>query len=257
MDGLETPADNGAGVHHASNLMLHYPQTALQLGLYMVGALDEVLAGQYDDNIQLLATWLKQLERPVFLRIGYEFDFEDNGYDPKKYQAAYRYIVDQLRAQGVDNVAYVWHSATMMHHPGDFMDWYPGDKYVDWFGFSYFSPLQSRTVDDFAALAKEHDKPLMIAESTPAGFYTTRGKQEWFRKYFALIRKRDIKVVSYINSRWDGYVMFKSMRWGDARVQANPVTKAYWNNVMRTGEFLKSSPDLFNILSYRKAVPKQ
>jgi len=257
IDGLEAPADHGAGIHHADYLLTHYSQTALQLGLYMVGALDDVLAGRYDENIRLLGDWLKQAGRPIYLRIGYEFDFKDNGYDPKKYELAYRYIVDRLRAQEVKNVAYVWHSAAMMNHAGNFLDWYPGDGYVDWFAVSYFSALQLNTVEAFADLAYRHGKPLMIAESTPAGFYTSRGKKEWFRQFFDLIRRKDIKVVSYINSRWDGYAMFKDMKWGDARVQADPEARAFWKNMMGTDEFLQSSPDLFDTLSYGQDDPKQ
>jgi hypothetical protein len=256
LDGLEAPANHGAGIHHADYLAAHYPQTALQLGLYMVGALDDVLAGSYDANIQSLGNWLKQSQQPVFLRIGYEFDFKDNGYDPKKYEQAYRYIVDRLRAQGVDNVAYVWHSAASMNHAGNFMEWYPGDNYVDWFAVSYFSPLQTKTVDAFAALAVRHGKPLMIAESTPAGFYTSRGRMEWFSKFFDLIQRRHIRVVSYINSRWDGYPMFKDMKWGDARIQADPEIRALWKKKMGSGEFLQSSPDLFKTLSYGQENPK-
>jgi hypothetical protein len=48
----------------------------------------------------------------VFLRVGYEFDLIGGQWgSPDEYARAYRYVVDRLRARGVDNTAYVWHSA--------------------------------------------------------------------------------------------------------------------------------------------------
>ena len=90
--------------------MEHYPKALVQIGLYMVNALDGVIAGQFDYNIEKLAEVFKREDRPIYLRIGYEFDNPDNHYDPVKYIMAYRYIVDKLHRLGVNNVAYVWHS---------------------------------------------------------------------------------------------------------------------------------------------------
>jgi hypothetical protein len=75
------------------------------------GAL-EVSRGTYDAQIEQLADWLNQIDVPVYLRIGYEFDLLGGQWGaPTDYRRAYRRIVDRLRAAGVDNVAYVWHSA--------------------------------------------------------------------------------------------------------------------------------------------------
>lgn len=244
MEGVLAAADHGAGIQHLQYFVDKYPDTALQIGLYMRKDLDQVLKGHRDENIALLGQWLMGTGRPVYLRIGYEFDLPDNHYDPLQYQAAYRYIVDRLRSQGVTNVAYVWHSAVTFDNPGRYLDWYPGDDYVDWFGISFFNPQQTRVAEDFFRLGREHKKPLMIAESTPAGVYSLRSKKEWFRHFFDLIRRNDVKAVSYINSSWDDLPVFKAMHWGDARVQADPELKELWLNEIRK-DFLYSSRLLF------------
>lgn len=256
-DGLDAPVDHGGGVQHAQYLVEKYPDTAVQVGLYMVGVLDEVLAGDHDEQVRKLAGWLKQADRPVYLRIGYEFDHKDNAYDPGKYRQAFRHIVDRLRDEGTDNVAYVWHTAAAAGHAGNFLDWYPGDDYVDWFAVSFFDTQQMATVEKFADLARRHGKPLMIAEATPAGRYTVRGRKEWFGKFFDLIRRLDVRAVCYINSPWDTYPMFKGQKWGDARVQAAPEIKALWLQEIASGDYLQSSPDLFWSLSYRPKDLKQ
>src|SRR3989339_316157 len=180
MEGLDSPADHGAGINHAQYYVEKYQNAVIQLGLYMVGSLDGVIVGDYDDNIIKLAQWMKRADRPIYLRIGYEFDLPDNSYDPQKYCQAYRYVVGHLRAQGVDKVVYVWHSASMIELRGNPLDWYPGDDYVDWFAVSIFNATQIKTAKEFSVLAHEHHKPLMIAESSSIGLFSVSGKKEWF-----------------------------------------------------------------------------
>jgi len=251
MQALDGPADNGGGVIYAQYYVDHYHDTVIQLALYMVGALDDTLNGRYDANILKLAKWMKSVKRLIYFRIGYEFDLPANGYDPKKYQRAYRYIVDHLRSQGVDNVAYVWHSAAMLDPQVNFMDWYPGDDYVDWFAVSIFNPLQIAVAKQFFSIAREHKKPAMIAESTPTGIYSTRARMEWFKHYFDFINNEDVKIVSYINSDWDAYPQFQSLHWGDARIQIDPEVKKMWIKETRMG-YLQSSSKLFDDLKGNK-----
>jgi hypothetical protein len=248
MEGLDKPVDEGAGIVDVRHYVKHYPHIVIQLGLYMVGALDDTLAGKYDGNILKLAKWMKNVKRPIYFRIGYEFDLPSNRYDPQQYKQAYRYIVDHLRAQGVNNVAYVWHSASMMEPYGIFMDWYPGDDYVDWFAVSIFNSMQIWTAKRFFTIARQHQKPVMIAESTPAGLVSTHAKKDWFRHYFDFIHSDDIKIVCYINSNWDTEALFHSMHWGDERIEQDPEIKKIWINEIKNG-YLESSPDLFNQLN--------
>jgi len=248
MDGLTSPSDHGGGINNAKYFIDTNPNTVVQLGLYMVGALQDIVKGGYDHNIIKLADWLKKINRPVYLRIGYEFDLPDNNYDPDAYKAAYRYIVDHLRAQGVNNVAYVWHSACLADSPDTFLTWYPGDNYVDWFGVSIFNPLQIAKAKTFLKVARLYHKPFMIAESTPAGCVSTQAKREWFKHFFDFINEEGIKVVCYINCNWDTYPIFTSMNWGDSQVQDDQEILLRWRKQIKNG-FLQSSPDLFNKLS--------
>jgi len=243
MDGLDKPADHDGGINDAQYFINAYPRIVIQLGLYMVGALSDTLKGQYDDNILSLAKWMKNTGCPIYFRIGYEFDLPQNGYDPQKYKEAYRYIVDHLRSDGVVNVTYVWHSASMIVPHGNFMDWYPGDDYVDWFAVSIFDPMQIATAEKFFTIAREHKKSLMIAESAPAGLFSTHAKMEWYRHYFDFIRNDDVKVVSYINSDWNAYPLFQSMNWGDSRIEKDPEIKKMW--VLEMGKnYIQYSLDL-------------
>ena len=179
----------GAGPLNAYSSAVGFPNSAVQIGLWMVGITDQVGAGQYDAHIVQMADFFKSLPTTAFyLRIGYEFDGQWNGYNGNSYINAYRRIVDVLRAQGVNNVAYVWQSSTspiddvLDGGRENLMNFYPGDNYVDWFGMSWFlPPNETATVggtpstqlflaDEMVNLARQRGKPMMIAESAPQGY---------------------------------------------------------------------------------------
>lgn len=252
MDGIYSPADYGGGVQYANLLIEKYPNTVIQIGLYMVGALDGVIAGAYDANIDKLAKWIRLIKRPAYLRIGYEFDYPANSYDPEKYIRAYRYLVDKLKEHKVTNVVYVWHSyAGYVARPR--MDWYPGDDYVDWFAISFFHLYNNQHRIDMAKEARNHNKPFMIAEASPAESPTVKGKESWdrwFRRCFDFIAEYDVKVFCYINCHWDELEMFIHQHWGNARIQENNFVKEAWINEISKRKYLQSSDDLFPQLGY-------
>lgn len=237
LSGLNYPFDNGAGIHHASHLLEKYPNSVLQLGLYMVGALLQINSGEYDDHIDQLADWIKAQERPVFLRIGYEFDEPTNEYDTTQYIFAWRRIVDRFRAKQVSNVAFVWHSAAKLIED-DPMMWYPGDEYVDWLAVSYFSPTQYERMMTMYWAAYYKGKPFMIAESSPFGMVSERAKRNWYEKFFEMIKDAKPQAVSYINTYWDRLPAYKDSRYGDARVQKIPAIKEYWLENIQDDQFL-------------------
>ncbi|MDD5568771.1 MAG: glycosyl hydrolase [Candidatus Omnitrophica bacterium] len=248
VEGLDTAADYGSGVQHADYLLKKYPRSVIQIGLYMKGAALFVPKGTYDENLKILANWCKRLKRPIFLRIGYEFDFANNRYGPREYIQAFRYIVDFFNKEGVDNAAYVWHSAGTSQTP---MQWYPGDEYVDWFGISFFHTSNLNNMINFARYAREHHKPLMIAEAAPYAVGAKNGErswQEWFVPFFDFIEQENVKAVCYINCDWDKLEMFKGQGWGDSRIQDNGYIKDNWFKKISEINCLMESDDLFDLL---------
>lgn len=63
---------------------------------------------------------------------------------PSDYVAAYRHVVSIFRAQGANNVVWVWQPTAFAFRvkPSDrryYMNWYPGDAYVDNVGFDGYN----------------------------------------------------------------------------------------------------------------------
>jgi hypothetical protein len=210
LGGLKSAANWGAGDINAQKLVDEkvFKHSVLVIGLWMADGHEErVAAGGFDENIVVLADWMKAQERPIFLRIGYEFDGPWNTHEPEAYVTAYQRIVDTLAELDVQNVATVWQSATWGETYNDYEWelWYPGDDYVDWFGMSYFTAKQD-VLNSFIDLAREHNKPLMIAEATPYGFNVKTMNPDtlwnsWYGGFFDFIyENRDIiQAVAYIN----------------------------------------------------------
>src|SRR4051794_25117712 len=201
---------------HLADIKAHadkYPGSVLQFGVTMgystfwstitgnpqpPGAL-QLTGGAYDRQIDLLAAWLRSLGHTAYLRLGYEFDLLDGQWGtPAQYTAAYRYIVDRLRAKHVRNALYVWHSAgayfktsdsyfpvgllgTMDYTPGDRADpllealatqhadvqpisaYYPGRSYVDLFAISWWDDAYGfgRSSERARALYRQREQEIL------------------------------------------------------------------------------------------------
>ncbi|MFR9778976.1 PA14 domain-containing protein [Micromonospora sp. MS34] len=262
----DTVVDYGAGPVNAYDNLSDYPNSALVMGLYIVDNsgqnLNHIVDGTSDQYIDNLGKLFKDDGRPVYLRIGYEFDGPWNHYDPTGYQAAFKHIVDRFRARGVDNVAYVWQAATYVSTT-NIEQWYPGDDYVDWTGVSYFQYFPA-PYDQMLAFSRAHNKPMLVAESSPQGydldartnFWNGKVTDEdiwygWFDGFFNWVHEnRDVvRAVAYINTEWNAQPMWGAL-WGDTRVEINPYVQNKWieelnNPVMG---WLNASPTLFDTL---------
>ena len=217
-----------------------------------------IAAGVYDAELTTLARRIKALPTTVFLRIGYEFDLLGGQYGPAEtYKLAYRHIVDLLRAEGVTNAVYVWHSAGAFWRgdssllgqaegeygfpatgadPQPIAAFYPGRDYVDAFGISYWGDtccfgetddaakqLYEKRTREILDQAKALGLPLTIGESTPANDGDDR--PGWVHRAFDLIEEYDIRLWSLI-----------AMNWQDSDFFSQPFWNGYWPDA-RIGHF--------------------
>lgn len=258
LQGLTEPTNYGAGDVCAQNILDNpdFSETVLSIGLYLVGQLDDINKGKLDENIDRFSEWINRLNRPVFLRIGYEFNLPQNKYDAISYKTAFRYIVERMRRNAVHNVAFVWQSEGS-GTKNQLEKWYPGDAYVDWLGYSHFH----NKGEGILQMGREKSKPVMIAEATPQG-YVLKGKNgdeawdEWFAPLFQHVEdnKDVIQALCYINVNWDSQPMWKGQGWGDSRVQENNFVQSNWLDELSKGRWLFKSDTLFNLLQYQSTA---
>jgi hypothetical protein len=255
LTGLSDLANWGSGDVNAQAYVedVTFDHSCLVIGLYLVDQLGSIISGQSDPQLDQLGGWIKAQDRPVFLRVGYEFDGSWNHYDPVQFKEAWIYIVHYFDSLGVMNVSYVWQAYG--GNTPNISRWYPGDRYVNWMGYSHFNePNPGANILSFADL---HDKPVMIAEATPkvdlkvgdgADFWNS-----WYKPLFEKINaNKRIKALAYINVDWDSQSMWQGQGCGDSRVQVNDVVMENWESEIQKDSWILSSDSLFELLDYQK-----
>ncbi|SHE52272.1 hypothetical protein SAMN05444274_101588 [Mariniphaga anaerophila] len=258
-DGIFSLANWGAGDCYANKQIraLGFEEAMVTIGLAMVDAEQEIVNGERDSLIIELGEWMKSLApRPIFLRIGYEFDGHDwNHYNQVLYLRAWRRIVEKYRSMGITNVAYVWQSKGVGTTKEEMAAWYPGDDIVDWCAYTYFGNPDTEMIE----FAREHNKPVIIAEATPVfqkgdTYFDADIKKadvarkiwdEWFVTFFNTIENNEdvIKAFSYINVDWPSQAMWENnptFQKVDSRIQMNEYVSENWKKKMSEERYLEA-----------------
>ncbi|MFT5378021.1 MAG: hypothetical protein ACI906_004864 [Candidatus Latescibacterota bacterium] len=184
----------------------HEDYMLLQIDISMVydgrPYVEAVADGQLDEAIDRLCFGLRQLNRPTFVRFGYEFNSTWNKYDPELYRRAWQRFGQTLRNRwDLERVALVWTAAADGHGP--YMDYYPGDEYVDWWSIEVYTPadLRQPRTRGFIRRAAEHGYPILLGASTPMSKTPKDSEelwQQWFERLFGFLRSQaNIKAFSY------------------------------------------------------------
>jgi len=226
----------------------YIPQIGLDFYTYTLGfdilnpndITQGIAEGMYDEKIWELARLFNEMATPVFLRPGYEFGGRGQGRHASKqyWVGAWKRIHDIFREAGADQTVFVWNTLDAT----DYMGYYPGDAYVDWWAVNVFinDADQDEFLNGFIQEAARHNKPVMIAESTPryVGSQSSRDAWEkWFQPYFNLIFKYPhIKAFCYINASWKGYPD-SSFRY-DCRIQTDTSIAEKYKMMMYDMKFI-------------------
>jgi hypothetical protein len=152
-------------------------------------SLRKIIAGEFDVDLRAWAREAKEFGSPILIEWGTEpngdwFSWNGKwnggaGEGPKRYIAAYRHIVDVMRAEGADNLQWVWH-ANWSDEPeakwNRFENYFPGDTYCDWVALSAYgptTPLAENETENFSFELREAyprltkiapGKPIIVAE---------------------------------------------------------------------------------------------
>jgi len=197
-----------------------------------------ILNGNWDQQIINIANRIKGVNAPVYVRPGFEFGHGNGGFhnnpDMKAgdFENIGMHIYNIFQQQNVTNVAWIWNTV----NPNDFnyIEWYPGDSYVDWWGINYFTSSQINNGDGFLADAAAHNKPVMICESCPiqnGGTTNSSNWNTWFVPYFNKIKNTPyLKGFIYISDPWNRPGFFDD--WPDSRININSIISQNYTNEM-------------------------
>jgi Glycosyl hydrolase family 26/LexA-binding, inner membrane-associated putative hydrolase len=174
--------------------------------------------GRYDGFVEEAARAATAWGHPILLRFAHEMNGSwypwgrgRDGNSPSVYKAAWRRIVSIFRADGADNVKWVWTPYVANGHRFPFVRYFPGNKWVDWagldglnggrvFGWRSFAAIFD---DSYRQLIRITSRPLMLAEvgSTEEG----GDKAAWLSRALrrAIPRMPHIRAIVWWADRGD------------------------------------------------------
>lgn len=143
----------------------------------------QIADGQADAAIESVATGLIAFPDRLFLTVHHEPENDvvaraDSGMTTTDYVDMYRYVVERLRALGVENAVFVMTYMGFDRWAPIVDELYPGDDVVDWIGYDPYGRAADKSFADLVnrpngqgwpgfyswASATAPDKPLMLAE---------------------------------------------------------------------------------------------
>jgi len=206
-----------------------------------VGLDSQVVAGDYDTSITWLAEFAREQKRPVFVRICSEFNGDWNAMHKAWYAKSFRHIVDMFRSI-TDNCIFMWN---YMAIPADFpfMEWYPGDEYMDWwsidiFGQNFSNADANENMHEFLDSAGNHNMPMFIPETCPSklDMESMDTWSNWFIPWLEVVNSDNVVGFSYSNRDFTKHVGLEE--WGDMRLEQSTLFKPLWQAELNKQQYL-------------------
>jgi hypothetical protein len=157
-------------------------------------SLRAIAAGKFDRYIRASARLAAAWRYPMFIDFAHEMNLRGyawsegvSGNTPAAYVRAWRHVVSLFRAEGADNVRWVWAPNTDCEGRCPFAEFYPGNAWVNWVGLDGYNfaavdgtpwrQFQQIFGPSYRILTSLTEKPVMIAET--ASTETGGSKAQW------------------------------------------------------------------------------
>lgn len=204
-----------------------------QVGFNFHGMERDVSTGMRDPELLILADGLRDVGRPVLLRIGYEFNNPSAPYEPSAFIGAFRHATEVMRKDHM-NFATVWDAMAMGLSDSHHMQWYPGDDVVDWWAISLSDPSDFTRAESIAFIdgAARHHKPVMLIAAS-AGAKSEAQAFKWYASFFEFLRAHpSVKAFSLIGA---------ARRVSNARLSRWPKVAAYVKQQLADPRFIDAT----------------
>lgn len=138
-------------------------------------SVSSIAAGDYDSYLRSFAGSVRKFGHPVVIGFGHEmnaywYPWAYGHAAPSKFVAAWRHIVTLFRAQGADNVTWLWTIQADEAGTGPIASWWPGAQYVTWIGVDGYYYRSSDTFvsifgETIAQVRMFTAKPVLVSET--------------------------------------------------------------------------------------------
>lgn len=187
--------------------------------------LREIAEGKFDGYIDEWAKDAKKFGASFFLRFGHEmndpfrYPWGPQNNKPEEFIAAWRHVVDRFHNAGANNAVWVWSPNSAY----SYVDFYPGQQYVDWIGTTAINYGTVATWSQWWSLdvifkkfydnASRTKKPIIITEF---GSLSVGGdRAAWYTQALASLREKypAVKSVVFFHVADDNTTTYKSLDW--------------------------------------------
>jgi len=201
-------------------------------------SLNKIVKGDFDKELRQWAKDLRSSDIPVLLDFAGEPNGDwfpwsgvlngagkTDGYGDKKladgpelYRDAYRHIIDIFNSEKVTKATWVFHVNAVGAPEADWnsiVNYYPGDDYIDWLGFSAYGPQRwgesyIRFVDIIDTIyiklcLLSDTKPIAVLEFGVADYLVNVNKALWIQSALYTAQQPEfnrIKAVGWWHSTW-------------------------------------------------------
>lgn len=207
---------------------------------------DGLLSGAYDDTLRRFSEQLKNIDRPVYFRFAHEMN--GNWYPwsgvrlgAEKYIRVWRYVRDKFETFGAKNVKWIFcvNAEDVPRENNHFIQYYPGDAYVDFIGIDGYNWGNSREDSRWQSFSRifrpfyqeslRLQKPVLITEfsSTSSG----GSKADWIREALAEMKSMH---------RLKGFVLFNIDKETDWRFSSEEASGQALRQAVKDRRFVES-----------------
>jgi Glycosyl hydrolase family 26 len=171
-----------------------------------------ILDGEHDRLIRQQARAIRQVKRPVLLRMRWEMDrpnLRATMWSGADYIAAWKYVRAIFEKEHADNVSWVWCPTAEGFQRGEAADFYPGDDQVDWtcvdvYAGATFQPI-GELMGPFLQWAAQRPKPIIIGEFGVAKAWGSANRAAWLKDAERTFKaNKQIKAIAYFESDPEG-----------------------------------------------------
>jgi mannan endo-1,4-beta-mannosidase len=137
----------------------------------------QIAAGAYDQYLETYAESVREFGHAVVIGFGHEMNapwytwgYKHKDVPPATFVAAWQHIVTLFRAEGADNVTWLWTINVDTPKTGPIAHWWPGKAYVTWVGIDgyytrpndTFSTVFGRTINQVHRITND---PILLSET--------------------------------------------------------------------------------------------
>ena len=268
--GLHNTTDYGAGPVclkcYLLNSKLDEKDLIIHLSIFYADDVDHSLRvanGIYDQQIEEIADFIKDFSNVAFMvRPGYEFDsqYQNRGVMALDYKKAFRRVIDIFRKKNLTNVASIFSSAYSHTVLKNWEDFYPGNNYVDWIGFSKFIATVTPPTDYVFNFAKLVDKPVIISEIVYADqkINSVTGEKAWTEFFSPLFDTIDgaanqVKAIAYINTDWSSQRFWQDIDFfdeTDSRLQQSEYISDQWRLELSKDKYILNDDNVLDLIRF-------